>query len=93
MIRKLVDKYLAKKNLTAVNETEFKNMLRYRATRGELKKTIDDFNSLLQKYVYTASVKEMKELLEAKKIEDIPTKKDEIQALFVKTFIKEFKKN
>jgi hypothetical protein len=35
----------------------------------------------------------MKELLEAKKVEDIPTKKDEIQALFVKTFIKEFKKN
>lgn len=93
MIRKLVDKYLAKKNLTAVNETEFKNMLRYRATRGELKKTIDDFNALLKKYVYTASIKEMKELLEEKHIEEIPVKKDEVQELFVKTFIKEFKKN
>ena len=47
IIRKMVDKYMKRKDLMVVNQKEYENMIKYRATRGELKNIIDDFNELL----------------------------------------------
>ena len=94
MIRKIIDKYLDKKGLKVVNKKEYENMIKYRATRGELKRIIDDNNLLVDFIVTKATGEDLKRLLEQKHIEIQPhSTKDFLINEFINHFKKEFKKS
>lgn len=92
MLKKFVEKYLSKQGLKTVNEKEYENMIRYRATRGLLKKIVDEHNELVDLIATSVTTKILKEALTRKGIEDLPTNRGELQKLFLDTYEKEFKK-
>ena len=86
IIRKMVDKYMKHKDLMVVNQKEYENMIKYRATRGELKNIIDDFN------IKMLSTKALTELAKENKLETKNKTKEELQMSLIETLQKEFKK-
>lgn len=93
MIQKFIDWYLKKKNLKTVNEKEYDHVIQYRATRGQLKKVIDDNNELVSLMANSLSLKSLKTALINKGIDNVPSSKEDLQKLFIDTYTKEFKKN
>lgn len=94
MFEKIAKRYIKKHGLKIVNEKEYENVNKYRSVRGELKKTIDDYNELVDIYLNTASAKELKDFLSNKLNITINTnKKEEIQKAIAEELKKEFKKN
>lgn len=91
MIKKLLDRYCKKHELVLVTLKEQSNLGRYRAARGELKKSIDDYNKLLAMFVENTTTKQLKEILREKNIEEIPTDKAELQLKVTQLLQKEFK--
>lgn len=92
IIRKMVDKYMKHKDLMVVNQKEYENMIKYRATRGELKNIIDDFNELLDTHIKMLSIKALTELAKENKLETKNKTKEELQMSLIETLQKEFKK-
>lgn len=94
MIEKLVNKYLSKKKLKTVTEKEYENMINYRATRGELKRVIDDNNILVDFIASKATGEDLKRILKEKQVEIQPhCAKEFLINEFIKRFKKEFKKS
>lgn len=94
MFEKIAKRYIKKHGLKIVNEKEYENVNKYRSVRGELKKTIDDYNELVDIYLNAASAKELKDFLSNKLNITINTnKKEEIQKAIAEELKKEFKKN
>lgn len=93
MIEKIVNKYLEKYKLKLVNEKEYENIYKYRATRGELKRTIEDYNTVIIDLANTSTVKFLKDKLISKNIDVSNMSKEEMQQIFIDKFSKEFKKS
>lgn len=94
MLSKLVNKYLEKKKLKTVNEKEYENMIKYRATRGELKRIIDDNNILVDFIISKCTSRDLENLLEQKNVEIQPhSAKEFLINEFIKYYKKEFKKS
>lgn len=91
MIKKLLDRYCKKHELVLVTLKEQSNLGRYRAARGELKKSIDDYNKLLSMFVENTTTKQLKEILREKNVEEIPTDKAGLQLKVAQLLQKEFK--
>lgn len=92
MFKKVIELYLKKTKQKLVTDKDFEHILNYRATRGELKTVIDDYNVLLQKASLSMTVKDMNVILNEKIKEKLPSKKTDVQSLFYDTLKKEFKK-
>lgn len=94
MIKKVIDKILDRKGLKIITAKEFDNMIKYRATRGELKHSIDDNNILVEYISKKATVKDLEELLTKKEISFKPNlDKNSLINIFINSFKKEFKKS
>lgn len=91
MIKKILDRYCKKHELTLVTLKEQSNLGRYRAARGELKKSIDDYNKLLAMFVENTTTKQLKEILREKNVEEIPADKAGLQLKVTQLLQKEFK--
>ena len=90
MIR-LINKILSVKGMKAVTNGEYENIQKYRVARGELKQTIDDYNKILSLFVKNATIKQLKDILKEKNIEEIPIEKKELQLKISYLLQKEFK--
>lgn len=88
---KLINKILSLKEMKAVTNGEYENIQKYRIARGELKQTIDDYNKILSLFVKNATLKQLKDILKEKNIEEIPTDKTELQLKVSHLLQKEFK--
>lgn len=94
MIQKLVDIYLSKQKLKTVTEKEYENMINYRATRGELKRLIDDNNIMVNFITSKATSEDLRKILKEKQVEIQPhCAKEFLINEFIKRFKKEFKKS
>lgn len=87
----LINKILSAKGLKAVTNGEYENIQKYRVARGELKQTIDDYNKILSLFVKNATIKQLKDILKEKNIEEIPIEKKELQLKVSHLLQKEFK--
>lgn len=88
---RLINKILFAKGLKAVTNGEYENIQKYRVARGELKQTIDDYNKILSLFVKNATIKQLKDILKEKNIEEIPIEKKELQLKVSHLLQKEFK--
>ena len=88
---RLINKILYAKGLKAVTNGEYENIQKYRVARGELKQTIDDYNKILSLFVKNATIKQLKDILKEKNIEEIPIEKKELQLKVSHLLQKEFK--
>lgn len=88
---KLINKILSLKEMKAVTNGEYENIQKYRIARGELKQTIDDYNKILSLFVKNATIKQLKDILKEKNVEEIPTDKTELQLKVSHLLQKEFK--
>ena len=88
---RLINKILSAKGLKAVTNGEYENIKKYRVARGELKQTIDDYNKILSLFVKNATIKQLKDILKEKNIEEIPIEKKELQLKVSHLLQKEFK--
>ncbi len=88
---KLINKILSLKEMKAVTNGEYENIQKYRIARGELKQTIDDYNKILSLFVKNATMKQLKDILKEKNVEEIPTDKTELQLKVSHLLQKEFK--
>lgn len=88
---KLINKILSLKEMKAVTNGEYENIQKYRIARGELKQTIDDYNKILSLFVKNATMKQLKDILKEKNVEEIPTDKAELQLKVSHLLQKEFK--
>ncbi len=88
---RLINKILSAKELKAVTNGEYENIQKYRVARGELKQTIDDYNKILSLFVKNATIKQLKDILKEKNIEEIPIEKKELQLKVSHLLQKEFK--
>lgn len=88
---KLINKILSAKELKAVTNGEYENIQKYRVARGELKQAIDDYNKMLSLFVKNATIKQLKDILKEKNIEEIPIEKKELQLKVSHLLQKEFK--
>ena len=88
---RLINKILSAKGLKTVTNGEYENIQKYRVARGELKQTIDDYNKILSLFVKNATIKQLKDILKEKNIEEIPTEKKELQLKVSHLLQKEFK--
>lgn len=88
---RLINKILSAKGLKTVTNGEYENIQKYRVARGELKQTIDDYNKILSLFVKNATIKQLKDILKEKNIEEIPTEKKELQLKVSYLLQKEFK--
>ncbi len=88
---KLINKILSLKEMKAVTNGEYENIQKYRIARGELKQTIDDYNKILSLFVKNATMKQLKDILKEKNVEEIPTDKTELQLRVSHLLQKEFK--
>lgn len=88
---KLINKILSLKEMKAVTNGEYENIQKYRIARGELKQTIDDYNKVLSLFVKNATMKQLKDILKEKNVEEIPTDKTELQLKVSHLLQKEFK--
>lgn len=88
---RLINKILSAKGLKTVTNGEYENIQKYRVARGELKQTIDDYNKILSLFVKNATVKQLKDILKEKNIEEIPIEKKELQLKVSHLLQKEFK--
>jgi len=88
---KLINKILSLKEMKAVTNGEYENIQKYRVARGELKQTIDDYNKILSLFVKNATMKQLKDILKEKNVEEIPTDKTELQLKVSHLLQKEFK--
>lgn len=88
---KLINKILSAKGLKTVTNGEYENIQKYRVARGELKQTIDDYNKILSLFVKNATIKQLKDILKEKNIEEIPIEKKELQLKVSHLLQKEFK--
>ena len=86
-----INKILSAKGLKAVTNGEYENIQKYRVARGELKQTIDDYNKILSLFVKNATIKQLKDILKEKNIEEIPIEKKELQLKVSHLLQKEFK--
>lgn len=94
MIRKVINKILNKKSLKIITDKEFENIIKYRATRGELKHAIDDNNILIDYVIKKATIKDLENLLTQKKVSFKPNlDKTSLINIFINSFKKEFKKS
>lgn len=88
---RLINKILSAKGLKVVTNGEYENIQKYRVARGELKQTIDDYNKILSLFVKNATIKQLKDILKEKNIEEIPIEKKELQLKVSYLLQKEFK--
>lgn len=88
---RLINKILSAKGLKTVTNGEYENIQKYRVARGELKQTIDDYNKILSLFVKNATIKQLKDILKEKNIEEIPIEKKELQLKVSYLLQKEFK--
>lgn len=88
---RLINKILSAKGLKTVTNGEYENIQKYRVARGELKQTIDDYNKILSLFVKNATIKQLKDILKEKNIEEIPIEKKELQLKVSHLLQKEFK--
>lgn len=88
---RLINKILFAKGLKTVTNGEYENIQKYRVARGELKQTIDDYNKILSLFVKNATIKQLKDILKEKNIEEIPIEKKELQLKVSHLLQKEFK--
>lgn len=88
---RLINKILSAKGLKVVTNGEYENIQKYRVARGELKQTIDDYNKILSLFVKNATIKQLKDILKEKNIEEIPIEKKELQLKVSHLLQKEFK--
>lgn len=88
---RLINKILSAKGLKTVTNGEYENIQKYRIARGELKQTIDDYNKILSLFVKNATIKQLKDILKEKNIEEIPIEKKELQLKVSHLLQKEFK--
>ena len=88
---RLINKILSAKGLKVVTNGEYENIQKYRIARGELKQTIDDYNKILSLFVKNATIKQLKDILKEKNIEEIPIEKKELQLKVSHLLQKEFK--
>ncbi len=94
MIKKVIGKILDKKGMKIITYKEFDNMIRYRATRGELKHSIDDNNILVEYVLKKATIKDLEELLTKKEVSFKPNlDRKSLINIFINSFKKEFKKS
>ena len=70
---------------------KYENIQKYRVARGELKQTIDDYNKILSLFIKNATIKQLKDILKEKNIEEIPIEKKELQLKVSYLLQKEFK--
>ena len=88
---RLINKILSAKGLKTVTNGEYENIQKYRVARGELKQAIDDYNKILSLFVKNATIKQLKDILKEKNIEEIPIEKKELQLKVSHLLQKEFK--
>lgn len=88
---RLINKILSAKGMKTVTNGEYENIQKYRVARGELKQTIDDYNKILSLFVKNATIKQLKDILKEKNIEEIPIEKKELQLKVSHLLQKDFK--
>lgn len=94
MLRKILDRYCKKHDLAIITQKEQSNLGRYRAARGELKRTMDDYNALVEYVAHAMNKGQVFKFLQHKNIEyNKEITKENAAELLVTNLRKEFPKN